>query len=237
MRTLVLWDLDYTLLDCGGLGREAHEAAFTRVIGRAPDLPFLGGRTDLGVITEALRTHGVDPVPVLLDEACGALVAEFRARADLLAGRGRALDGAAAALARLAADNTVVQTVLTGNLRPIAELKLVAYGLGTHLDLDAGAYGGDHADRARLVGLARERATRRYGHAFDAAATVVIGDTPNDVTAGRRGGAYTIAVATGRNGTDELRAAGADTVLDDLADAGPLLAAIPRGVPDADVTP
>lgn len=226
MRTLVLWDLDYTLLDCDGLGREAHEAAFTRITGMDPDLPFLGGRTDLGVIAEALRAHGIDPTPDRLDAGVAALEAEFAARAGALAARGRALDGAAAALDRLAADDGVVQSVLTGNLRPIAELKLAAYGLGAHLDLDAGAYGGDDVDRARLVSLARERATERYGDAFDAAATVVIGDTPNDVTAGLRGGAYPIAVATGRNGTEELRAAGAETVLTGLADLEGLLAAI-----------
>jgi len=229
MRTLVLWDVDYTLLDCDGLGREAHEAALTRIIGRDPDLPFLGGRTDLGVIAGALRAHGMEPTPELLDRACATLVREFTARAGLLAHRGRALDGAAAAVDRLAADGGVVQSVLTGNLRPIAELKLAAYGLGAGLDLDAGAYGGDDEDRARLVALARERATERYGDPFDAATTVVIGDTPNDVTAGLRGGAYPIAVATGRNGTEELRAAGAEVVLAGLADVDALLAAIPRG--------
>lgn len=232
MRTLVLWDVDYTLLDCDGIGREAHEAALTKIIGFEPDLPFLGGRTDLGVIAEALRAYGIDPTPDVLDEASAVLSAEFAARADQLAVRGRVLDGVATALAQLATDDGVVQSLLTGNLRPIAELKLTAYGLGAGLDLDAGAYGGDHTDRAELVGLARNRATERYGDPFDAATTVVIGDTPNDVTAGQRGGAHTIAVATGRNPADELRAAGADVVLDDLADLGALLAAIPRD-PDA----
>lgn len=232
MRTLVLWDVDHTLIDCDGIGREAHEAALARIIGREPELPFLGGRTDLGVIAEALRAYGIDPTPAVLDEACATLAAEFQARAGRLAVRGRALDGAATALARLDSDPGVVQSLLTGNLRPIAEIKLTAYGLGARLDLDAGAYGGDHTDRAELVGLARKRATQRYGDPFDAATTVVIGDTPNDVTAGQRGGAHTIAVATGRNPAAELRAAGADVVLPNLADLEALLAAIPRD-PDA----
>lgn len=232
MRTLVLWDVDFTLIDCDGIGREAHEAALTKIIGREPDLPFLGGRTDLGVIAEALTAYGIDPTPGVLEEACAVLSTEFAARADQLAVRGRALAGAATAIAHLAADDGMIQSLLTGNLRPIAELKLTAYGLGAGLDLDAGAYGGDHTDRAELVGLARKRATARYGDPFDAATTVVIGDTPNDVTAGQRGGAHTIAVATGRNPASELSAAGADVVLDDLADLDALLAAIPRD-PDA----
>lgn len=231
MWTLVLWDVDYTLLDCDGLGREAHEAAFARVTGQPPDgLPFLGGRTDLGVLTGALRDHGFTPTPGLLAEACAALSAEFAHRAPLLPGRGRVLAGVPAALAHLAADDHVVQAVLTGNLRPIAELKLAAFGLDTHLDLDAGAYGDEDADRAKLVGLARERAAARRGG--EPAATVVIGDTPNDITAGRRGGAHTIGVATGRDTAGDLRAAGADAVLGDLTDLTALLAALPRDPTD-----
>ena len=227
MWTLVLWDVDYTLLDCDGLGREAHEAAFERVTGQGPQaLPSLGGHTDLGVLTHVLSDHGITPTPRLLAEACAALAAEFAALAPLLPGRGRVLDGVADALTHLAADDRVVQTVLTGNLRPIAELKLAAFGLDTHFDLDIGAFGDEDADRARLVGLARDRATARQGSAPDA--TVIIGDTPNDVAAGRRGGAYTIGVATGRDAADDLRAAGADAVLDDLTDLTALLAALPR---------
>jgi len=232
MQTLVLWDVDFTLIDCDGLGREAHEAALAKIIGEVPDLPFLGGRTDRGVIAEALRAYGIEPTPDRLDDASAVLTEEFAALADQLAPRGRVLDGVTAALARLDADDSVVQSVLTGNLRAIAEVKLAAYGLGAGLDLDAGAYGGDHTDRAELVRLARKRATARYGDPFDAATTVVIGDTPNDVTAGRRGGARTIGVATGRHTAADLRGAGADAVLNDLADLDSLLAAIPRD-PDA----
>jgi phosphoglycolate phosphatase-like HAD superfamily hydrolase len=237
MRTLVLWDVDYTLLDCDGMGREAHEAAFARVTGRAPEaLPYLGGRTDRGVITGVLRAHGIEPEPGLVDRACEALAAEFAARSGALSGRGRALGGAAAALDLLAADAGLVQTVLTGNLRRIAAVKLAAFGLDTHLDLEIGAYGDDDVDRAKLVGLAQARAAERHGEPFDAATTVVIGDTPNDVEAGRRGGAYTIAVATGRNPAEELRDAGADVVLDDLADPAALLAVLPRGSGEAGVS-
>lgn len=230
MRTLVLWDVDYTLLDCDGLGREAHEAAFTRVTGLPPNgFPFLGGRTDLGVITTVLRANGVEPTPDVLAEACAALAAEFADRAALLPGRGRALDGAAAALSHLSGDPRLVQSVLTGNLRPIAAYKLAAFGLDAHLDLTIGAYGDDHADRAELVGLARRRAAERHGE--PCAAIVVIGDTVNDVAAGRTGGAYTIAVATGKAPAADLRAAGPDALLDDLTDLPALAAAIDAARP------
>ncbi|OLT23757.1 hypothetical protein BJF78_31750 [Pseudonocardia sp. CNS-139] len=46
---------------------------------------------------------------------------------------------------------------------------------------------------------------------------MIIGDTVQDVVAGRDGGAAVIAVATGRENARELQAAGADVVLTDLA--------------------
>jgi phosphoglycolate phosphatase-like HAD superfamily hydrolase len=47
---------------------------------------------------------------------------------------------------------------------------------------------------------------------------VVIGDTPHDVACARAIGARVIAVATGNYSEDQLRAAGADVTLPDLAD-------------------
>ncbi|MQY15149.1 hypothetical protein SRB5_53270 [Streptomyces sp. RB5] len=53
--------------------------------------------------------------------------------------------------------------------------------------------------------------------------TVLIGDTPENVEGGRENGVQVIAVATGRSSAGELRAAGADSVLDDLTDVGLLV--------------
>jgi len=52
----------------------------------------------------------------------------------------------------------------------------------------------------------------------------LIGDTERDVAAGRDGGAKVVGVATGVTSEDELRAAGADAVLADLADVNALVA-------------
>jgi len=64
------------------------------------------------------------------------------------------------------------------------------------------------------------------GHAFDVADAVVIGDTPLDVACAAAGGARSIAVATGSHGVEELRAAGADAVFEDLGDIDAVLEAL-----------
>jgi beta-phosphoglucomutase-like phosphatase (HAD superfamily) len=61
---------------------------------------------------------------------------------------------------------------------------------------------------------------------FDAGNTVVIGDTPRDVQAGRLGGAYVVAVASGSDSVERLRAEGADVVLADLTDTDAVVAAV-----------
>jgi len=58
----------------------------------------------------------------------------------------------------------------------------------------------------------------------DEGAAVYVGDTPNDVRAAARADAHMVAVTTGPHPADELRAAGAATVLHSLADFPPWLA-------------
>jgi hypothetical protein len=115
----------------------------------------------------------------------------------------------------------VRQSVLTGNVRPLAEVKLAALGLRNGLDLCIGAYGDDHEERTELVHVARRRAAAVHGRLpadFDGTATVVVGDTPLDVEAALDAGARAVGVATGRYAAADLVAAGADAVLPDLTD-------------------
>jgi len=75
---------------------------------------------------------------------------------------------------------------------------------------------------------ARGRAAEKYRADFTEHTTVYIADSTRDVEAARIGGARSIGVASGRSATGELRDAGADVVLDDLADTGAVLAAVGR---------
>ena len=136
-----------------------------------------------------------------------------------------ALPGAGAAIEALAAAG-IRQSVLTGNIRPLAELKLGLAGLGKHLDLDVGAYGDVHEVRAELVPVARQAAAAAYGLDFGGPLTVLVGDTPLDVAAALATGARAVGVATGSFPAGDLAAAGAHVVLPDLTDTALLLAAV-----------
>lgn len=227
MQKLILWDIDGTLIYSGGVAGESMRAAMTRVYGRASTEArhAYAGKTDRQIILETFADLGHDALIESLDRFTAAYIEELTVRRAEFLARCRVLPGVAAALERLAAA-PVIQSVLTGNLQPIAQLKLDMMQLSHFLDLEAGAYGSDHHSRAELVPFAAARARQRYGRAFVGADVVVIGDTPNDIDCGRAAGARTIAVATGPFGLNELRAHQPDAILADLADTDRVLAAI-----------
>jgi phosphoglycolate phosphatase len=223
---LVLWDVDYTLLSAVGLGNRLYQAVFRDMFGR--DLATIapkGGRTDRAILLDTLALAGVAKPRAHIDDVLAALAREVAALDGNVQADVRALPGAAAAIAALAAVG-LRQSVLTGNIRPLAAVKLAAAGLGEHLDLDVGAYGDAHEIRAELVTVARRAARAAYGADFTGPSTVLIGDTPLDVAAALATGARAVGVATGSFTAADLAAAGAHAVLPDLTDASLVLAAV-----------
>ena len=226
---LVLWDIDHTLIDSGGAGVYGYQLAFRDLFGR--DLPGLvpfAGRTERAIALDLLALARIPEPRQHVDEFLARIGAHAPELAGLVAARGRALPGAAAALAAVAAQTTpiAVQSVLTGNVRAMAEVKLHTLGLTDHLDLDIGAYGDTAECRADLVQIARSKAANAYRHDFAASETVLVGDTPLDVAAALSAGARSLGVATGDWTAAELAAAGADAVLPDLTDPSAVVAAI-----------
>ena len=216
----MLWDIDGTLVDSAGHGRHAFDDAYRAVTGREPPGPVaMAGRTDRQIALAML-----EGTPAALPDLLEELMLGLERREAAIRREGRALPGAEEALRALAARSATVQSLLTGNLAANAAVKLGAFGLERWLDLDVGGYGSDpHEARSDLVAVARERAAAKYAPAVD---TVLVGDTPLDVSAAHEAGARAVAVASGPYGVEELRDSGADAVLEDLADTAAVLGAI-----------
>lgn len=230
---LVLWDVDYTLVNAYGVGRHLYQLAFAELYGRPMPEEAAGasmaGRTDRAIVLDVLERAGIPGARGQIDAfeaALGRLAPGVR---DMVASSASALPGAQAALDALAAVPGVVQSLLTGNIRPLAEAKLAPLGLTAHLDLDVGAYGGEHEVRSELVHLARSRATAAYGVSFGGQATVLVGDTPLDIEAALRTGARAVGVATGQFTLAELKTAGPHVALPDLASTAAVVAAVLAG--------
>ncbi|OZM70276.1 haloacid dehalogenase [Amycolatopsis antarctica] len=225
----MLWDIDLTLIDLPGIGAEWYTHALATVTGETMrEIPWFPGRTERAITTEVLAAHGIEADEELVRRMWSELVAVSAAQRDALPERGRALPGAAEALAALAATGGVVQTLVTGNLAEVALHKLSAFDLHGHLDFELGGYGSLSAHRPDLVDHAVRRSAAKHGVEYPPESVVVVGDTPHDIDAALTHGAIGIGVATGRFGMDELRASGAHTALPDLRDTTAVLAAVLR---------
>jgi phosphoglycolate phosphatase len=232
---LILWNVDLTLLDVGRVSRDAYAEAFRRVTGRPlVSLPQVAGRSDSEIFLEALALNDVPfgenevADTELLARYFWELEGAFGARQQQLLETGRLMPGAKAALAAAAALPGVVQSVLTGGIRPTTRYKLHAFGLDGFLDLEVGGYGSDAYPRGSLLMMSRSKAGDRYGTVIGEESTVYIADTRRDVEAASIGGARCIAVASGRDMAAELRDAGADAVLADLTETDQVIATIDR---------
>jgi phosphoglycolate phosphatase len=214
--------------------RAAYAEAFGVVAGRPLiQLPQMAGRSESEVFFDALALNGVDTrtdgvTERLLDPFSAELAAVLAARREEMVSQGRVMPGAAQALAAVAKLDGVAQTVLTGNSKPNAMLKLRAFGLDGYLDLEIGGYGSEAYPRGTLLGVARQRAADKHGVPLGKLATVYVADSPVDVDAARVGGARSLAVAGGRASAAELREAGPDAVLPDLTDTAGLVDLIAR---------
>jgi phosphoglycolate phosphatase-like HAD superfamily hydrolase len=184
------------------------------------------------IFFEALALNEALPVTQggeeLLAQFSQELAGAFGARRDQLCELGRLLPGAGEAVAEVASLHGVVQSVLTGTIKPNAIEKLRAFGLAEFFDVEVGGYGSQVYPKGAQLLMTRSRAAEKYGTRFDEDSTVYIADSVRDVAAARTGGARCLAVASGRSTVSELRRAGADMVFEDLTDTAAVTAAVDR---------
>ncbi len=217
MPRILLFDIDGTLLSTAGAGARALEQAFEELVGLSEALAGvrLDGATDVAIVREALIKRG-RPAPDSQIQALLARYTELLPSALTAAPGYRTLEGVPGLVARLEAERRPFG-LCTGNVLAGARAKL------SHGDLWApfergflGGFGSDGEVRADIVRAALRRAEAHHG-ALHPSEALVIGDTPRDVEAAHAVGVPVLAVASGRHGLDELRATGAEHVLESLA--------------------
>ena len=226
---IILFDIDGTLVLTGGAGMRALNRACEDLVSGEDAMAGVtfAGRTDWSILDDILRNHGHTLDEVLLDHLRQRYVTHL-AEEIQLPGRGvkDVMPGIRELLAALDSREDARVGLLTGTFVEGARIKLEYFDLWKHFPW--GAFGGDSASRNDLVPIALARAR---GHGIDAvppADVIVVGDTPNDVECALVAGATPVAVATGSYSVDQLRAAGADIVFDDLSDTAAFLRLLDR---------
>lgn len=228
--TLLMFDVDLTLVDAAGAGQVAMRTAGNEVCGDRFTFEGVsfGGRLDPLIFADATAGCGYteDEAAQRHDAFRSAYIRGFE---QLLASNGRTirpLPGIPELIdslrARVQHQDDVMLGLLTGNYEPTARLKIEAAGLQRDW-FTLGCFGDEAGSRPGLTELAMQRYAQHTGTPARPDRVVIIGDTQHDVACAKAHGCTAFAVATGRLSADELRDAGADIVVDDLSDPTPLL--------------
>lgn len=221
--TLVLFDIDGTLLTTNGVSRGVIERVLRDATGRdiRSDGVAFAGRTDPAILSDMLTRAGFTAdyvhheLPGILSLYADALETSLRPEHVTV------LPGVQALLEAVLAHPELSVGLLTGNMEQTAFAKLRAGGLETGFSW--GAFGSDHADRNELPGIALRRAKTVTGMDFAPDQTIIIGDTEHDIACSRHAGAWVVCVCTGRQTRAMLAPHAPDILLDTLAPADPVL--------------
>ncbi len=221
--SLILFDIDGTLVDTAGAGRRAIERAFLGLFGiedvsaRCAEVAF-AGRTDPVILEDVALAAGIRPQ--LYRERRGELerifldeLAREMARSEP---RRRVLPGVLPLLEELTTRAGVWLGLLTGNLEAGARTKLEPFGLNRFFP--GGGFSSDHRDRRQIARIAHEKLSAYAGIRFSAASVTVVGDTEHDVDCAKANRFRSVAVDSGWVPRETLERAGPDYLLPSLAD-------------------
>lgn len=214
--TILLFDIDGTLVTTGGAGRRAMQRGFAELYGVSDALEFkFDGMTDRSIVRAGLSNLGVsvtaEAIDRLLEVYILALSDEVQRvpeeRYLVHSGIRQAIDAARAHGAAIGLG--------TGNIREGARVKLERVAL--FAEFGFGGFGCDAEARGELIRVGAERGAAALGQPLERCRVVVIGDTPKDVAAAQAIGAECIGVATGSYSVADLLESGATAAFEDLS--------------------
>ena len=218
VNTLLLFDIDGTLLLTGACGKIALEEAFEEMF----NIPGCWGDT---------APHGKTD-PAIIDAVCLRLLGRlltpeenvrltdryhyyFRRRIAN-ADKYRLMPGVPQLLDFLSRKNDVLLALGTGNFEKAAWMKLERGNI--HHYFKCGGFGSDSAERPEILEHAIRRAEKITGRPIPKNRIHVIGDTEYDIAAAKKAGLRSIAVLTNGRTPKDFEPDPPDHILPDLSD-------------------
>jgi phosphoglycolate phosphatase-like HAD superfamily hydrolase len=215
--TLVLFDIDGTLLEGGFLHKLAFEEALRQVYGMDHhfDWPNFQGRTDSWIVRHLAMKNGISETvaEARANDVLDALANYYVSQRHQITGHVH--PGVREYLASLD-QRGILRGLVTGNVEPIAYYKLMHFNLEKGFAL--GAFGSDHIDRSDLLRLAIQRAENHFNFHYNGKNVIYIADTPLDMDATHRAGLPGVAVLTGVHNHSDFNAVNPELILSNLSE-------------------
>src|SRR6185369_1883828 len=231
---ILLWDIDGTLMHSVRTGayKEYTIPVLEEIFGTSGRLGDMrvSGMTDLQIIFEALSDSDVSQEQIVAQ--IDLLSRRITEEARRVTGNGvqffKLLPGVRETLQALHDHPRYLSALLTGNIKPMAELKMKLMGLDQFFTLP-GAFGEESHIRRDLPALAADRIRSHLGVNLPPEHFIVIGDMPNDIDCAHHFGARAVAVGTGRFYSDEeILACEPDAILPDLSNTNLVLSTLEK---------
>ena len=197
---ILLFDIDGTLVRAGGAGRKALNRAAYILWGKKNVCNEfnLAGQTDLANFHMAVeKGTGRKVTPSQVERLHKEYLKHLPYYVQTAIRKNTYIlpPGIKALLKRLGREKGVLLGLGTGNIERGARLKLEPSGFNAYFLF--GGFGSDSFHRPTLLKKAVRRAKKFTGEPISPSEVYVIGDTPLDVSAGKKAGYKTIAVGTG----------------------------------------
>jgi phosphoglycolate phosphatase len=207
MKKLILFDIDGTLIKNSNEHKKSFSYAFKKVhdIEASIDLINYHGKTDQQIILEVLMKKRLNKKEIKLKECMDKMIFYMKKQKIKV----ELINGVTNLINRLEKEH--ILGLVTGNLKSIAIKKLKQVKIYNYFKV--GGFGSDAIKRPDLVKIAIKRAETKFNFKGE---VFVIGDTPNDIIAGKEANVKTIAVSTGIFSKDELKKYNPDYIFEDL---------------------
>jgi len=213
---LLLFDIDGTLLDMKGSGREASNKALEKYFGiknAFNSVPMMG-RTDKYIWKMVCEKNNI-PLEVfkklkklILKDYYKFLKEELKKRKNIMVYPGLK------EILKYCSKNGHYLGLLTGNFKKSAYIKLKHFGLDKYFQV--GGFGDDNEQRTKVAELAIKRAKKYFKKNFDNKEIFIIGDTPFDIECAKATNTISVAVATGGYSYNELKSFRPDFLFNSL---------------------
>ncbi|ANT64267.1 phosphoglycolate phosphatase [Prosthecochloris sp. CIB 2401] len=221
--TLVLFDIDGTLLKVGSINRQSLIDALQKVYGTEGSAGShdFSGQMDSVIIHEVLRYTGLDEQEIQdrFHTVKETYIDIFRKQAtekDVTL-----MPGVIELLEALSGNEHVTLGLLTGNFEKSGRHKLILPAINHYFPF--GAFADDAWHRNDLPSIAIQRAEALLNHRFPPDKVVIIGDTEHDIACAKASGSRSLAVATGNYSYDRLERKLPDAIFPDLGDTSAVL--------------